>query len=119
MIENVTLGEIGLIVGYIVALITGIAFLLSKTKLWLKSALKDEFEPINKNINEMRTDIQQVDLNACKNFLVRSLGDIEKGVPIDEIEKERLWEQYEHYQKIGGNSYIKRKVEQLQNDGKL
>ena len=50
MIENVTLGEIGLFVGYIVALITGIAFLLNKTKLWLKSALKDEFEPINKNI---------------------------------------------------------------------
>jgi hypothetical protein len=51
--------------------------------------------------------------------LVRSLGDIDKGNPMDEIEKERLWEQYEHYQKIGGNSYIKRKIEQLQNDGKL
>ena len=117
--EELTMADIGLLVGYLVALISGIAFLLTKIKVWLKVALKDEFEPINKNINEMRTDIQQVDLNACKNFLVRSLGDIEKGVPIDEIEKERLWEQYEHYQKIGGNSYIKRKVEQLQNDGKL
>lgn len=119
MIEDITIGQIGLLVAYIVALISGIAFLLTKTKSWLKDALKDEFEPINKNINEMRTDIQQVDLNACKNFLVRSLGDVEKGVPMDEIEKERLWEQYEHYQKIGGNSYIKRKIEQLQNDGKL
>ena len=67
----------------------------------------------------MRGEVKEVDMNACKNFLVRSLGDIEKGVPLDEIEKERLWEQYEHYQKIGGNSYIKRKVEHLQEQGKL
>ena len=117
--EELTMADIGLLVGYLVALISGIAFLLSKIKSWLKVALKDEFEPINKNINNMRDEVKEVDMNACKNFLVRSLGDIEKGVPLDEIEKERLWEQYEHYQKIGGNSYIKRKVENLQEQGKL
>lgn len=117
--EEITMADVGLLVAYLVALITGIGFLLSKTKGWIKDSLKDEFEPINKNIKDMRDEVQQVDLNACKNFLVRSLGDIEKGVPLDEIEKERLWEQYEHYQKIGGNSYIKRKVEHLQEEGKI
>lgn len=119
MIEDITLGQIGLLVAYLVALISGIAFLLTKIKTWFKGAFKEEIEPLRNDIKEVQTDMKQVDMNSCKNFLVRSLGDIEKNVPLDEVEKERFWEQYEHYQKIGGNSYIKRKIEQLQEEGKL
>ena len=43
----------------------------------------------------------------------------EQDEPIDEIERERFWEQYEHYVKCGGNSYIQRKVENLKQAGKL
>lgn len=58
-------------------------------------------------------------MQACKNYLVSFLSDVEKNHPIDETERERFWEQYQHYTEHGGNSYIKRKVEHLQSEGKL
>ena len=38
---------------------------------------------------------------------------------IAEIETERFWEQYEHYKKMDGNSYIKEWVAKLQKKGWL
>lgn len=117
--DKITLEQVGYFITYLVALITGIAFILNKAKVWITKSLKDEFTPINEKIDGLQTDIKQVDMNACKNYLVRTLGDIEKDKSLDEIEIERLWEQYEHYQKIGGNSYVTRKVENLKKGGKL
>ena len=56
---------------------------------------------------------------TSKNFLVAKIAEVDKGNKLDEIEKERFWEQYEHYSKIGGNSYIQRKVDELKESGKL
>ena len=58
-------------------------------------------------------------MQACKNYLVSFLSDVEKDELTDEIERERFWEQYQHYTEHGGNSYIKRKVEKLKSEGKL
>ena len=117
--KNLTVEQIGLFVTYMVALISGIAFILNKAKVWITKSLSDEFKPINDKIDDLQSDLKQVDMNACKNYLVSFLSSIDKGKPIDEIEKERFWEQYEHYQKIGGNSYVTRKVEHLKKEGKL
>lgn len=111
-LEDITIGQIGLALTYIVGLIGSIAFLYTKIRTWIKDAFKEDFKTL-------RDDIREVDVNACKNYLVSFLSDVEKDKNLDEIEKERFWEQYEHYQKIGGNSYIKRKVEQLQKENKL
>jgi len=117
--KNLTVEQIGLFVTYMVALISGIAFILNKAKVWITKSLSDEFKPINDKIDDLQSDLKEVDMNACKNYLVRTLGDIEKDKSLDEIEIERFWEQYEHYQKIGGNSYVTRKVENLKKGGKL
>lgn len=106
--QAINLDSVGLFVAYLVALITGVKYLKKTLGEWIDKALK----PVNESIKE-------VDMNACKNYLVSFLSDVEKDKTIDEIEKERFWEQYEHYQKIGGNSYITRKVEALKNEGKL
>lgn len=117
--ESITIGDIGLVVGFLVALVSGIAYLLKQIKTWISKAFKDEFEPINKKIDSLQERVEQVDMGAVKNYLVTFLSDVEKESLIDEIERERFWEQYEHYKKIGGNSYIERKVEQLKSEGKL
>ena len=116
---DLTLSEIGIALTFLVGLITGIGFLYSKTKGWIEKLFKEEFKPLNEKMDNLSKRIDDVDLGAVKNYLVSYLSDIEKNEKIDEIEKERFFEQYEHYQKIGGNSYIKHKVDKLKNEGKI
>ena len=117
--ENVTIGQIALIIAFIAALIKGIEYLygllVKAATKWLNSCLK----PINDSINNLSSKIDVVDMNSCKNYLVRFLADVEQGNVIDEIEKERFYEEYKHYTELGGNSYIKDKVENLKKQGKL
>ena len=41
------------------------------------------------------------------------------GNPLDDISKQRFYEQYEHYTRLGGNSYVSSEVERLRKEGKL
>lgn len=117
--KNLTVEQVGYFITYLVALITGIAFLTNKAKTWIAKSLKDEFVPINDKIDDLTEKVDAVDKNSCKNYIVRCLADFERDESISETEKERFWEQYEHYQNIGGNSYVTRKVEGLKKEGKL
>lgn len=117
--EQITIGQIGLAVTFLVGLITGVGYLHKHLTDLLKKSLRDQFDPITRKIDELQTKIDTVDMESCKNYLVDFLADLDRGQEIDEIERERFWEQYEHYTKKGGNSYIHRKVEQLKSEGKL
>lgn len=117
--DNITIGQIAVAVALLVGLITGIGFLLKQVKALIKQSFSEEFKTLNDKIDKLQTRIDDVDMSASKNYLVSFLSEVDQGQPIDEIEKERFWECYQHYERIGGNSYIKRKVEQLKADGKL
>ena len=117
--EQITIGEIAVAVAFLAALISGVGVLSKKTKDWINKAMEKQLDEIGKGIKDLGERIDSVDMQATKNFLVARLSEVEKGTPLDDIETERFWEEYEHYSKIGGNSYIKRKVEQLKTDGKI
>ena len=117
--EQITLGQIAICITFLAGLISGIVYLTAKVKTWMQEALKDQFTEIKTDIKNLGEKIEDVDMNTCKNFLVRSLSDIENNQPMSETEIERCWEQYEHYVQIGGNSYIKTKVDKLKTEGKL
>ena len=117
--ENITLGQIGLAVAFLVSLLTGFAYLKTQLKATMKDLLKDQLDSIDKSLDDLKKRVDDVDLQSTKNFLVRYLSDVERGREIDEIERERFWEQYQHYTKTGGNSYIKHKVETMMQEGKL
>lgn len=117
--ENITLGQIALGVAFLVALISGIGALMKNMKDWIVNVMKEQIDEIKRENKALQEQIGNVDLNTCKNFLVARLSEIEKGNSLEGIESERFWEQYQHYEKMGGNSYIKRKVEQLKSEGKL
>lgn len=117
--ENITLGQIALAVAFVVGLATGMAYMHKLIKKWLTNALKSEFDGLNKKIDSLSKRIEEVDMEATKNFLVRVLADIEQDSPVDEVERMRFWEAFQHYSKHGGNSYIRDKVEKLQRSGKL
>ena len=117
--ENITLKDISVAIALIVGLITGVRYLVKQIKEWIEKFLKERFDKVDKNFERLQKRIDEVDLESCKNYLVTALSDVEQGSPLDDIEEERFWEQYNHYTKLGGNSYIKKKVEQLESQGKL
>lgn len=106
--ENITLGTIATYVAFLVALIGGVEFLLARFNKLFDNKLK----PINTRLNE-------IELSSDKNFIVRFLADIEQGNLVDEVEKERFYEIYQRYRELGGNSYIKSRVDKLTSEGKL
>lgn len=106
--ENITIGQITTIIVGVVALISGVEFLLIR----FNKLFDTKLAPINTRLN-------QIELSSDKNFIVRFLADIEQGNLVDEVEKERFYEIYKRYIELGGNSYIKRRVDKLTNEGKL
>ena len=119
IMENITLGQVAVVVASLAAFITGLGVLYGKLKKWLKAVFKEELEPISKSIEKVEKRLDDVDLESTKNYLVTYLSNVEKGNAVDEIERERFWEMYNHYSKVGGNSYIKHKVEKLEAAKKL
>ena len=115
--ESITLGQIAVGVAFLAALISGMGVLMKKMKDWIVKAMKDQLDEIKNENKALKKLIDNVDLNTTKNFLVARITEIERGDKLDEIASERFWEEYAHYSEIGGNSYIKRKVEQLKADG--
>ena len=117
--ETITLGWIAGGIALLAALIKGVKYLKKTTKEWITDLLREPFESLGKQMTDLQKKVDDVDISTCKNFLVARISEVEKGNQLDEIERERFWEQYEHYAKIGGNSYIQRKVEELKAEGKL
>lgn len=117
---KITIAEILTATAALVAFIKGIEYL---TKLagnnatkWLNKGL----EPINTKLDKLDQKIDGVDMEACKNYLVKMMREIEQGtVQVNENEIARIYEVYDRYIKLGGNSYIKEKMDDLQKEGKL
>ena len=106
--EQITIGQIQNWMLFIIAFVGAIVTIVKA----VKSAIKQAFEPMNKRMDE-------IDMNATKNYLVQTLADIDRNGYIDGVQKARFYEQYEHYQKLGGNSYIKDDFERLKRANKL
>ena len=121
-----TLESIGAIITLVVGLITGVGYIIAHLKKWLGMLLQDRFnvfegkiDSIKLKIDTLNNKIDVVDMETTKNHLVIFLADVERGHEVDEIEKERFWEQFNHYKEIGGNSYVERRVNKLVDEHKL
>ena len=64
-------------------------------------------------------EIEKVQLDNCKNYLVQSIAKLERGGGLSKTEEQRYWENYDRYTELGGNSYIHASTERLKNEGKL
>lgn len=115
----ITVKDISLGLTLIVGLLTSTTYINKTLKEWISKMFNEKVEPFNTKLNELDEKITKVDLDTCKNYLSRCLADFEKGNQLSDVELERFWEQYEHYIENGGNSYIKHRVEKLQQENKL
>lgn len=111
---NITLSQIGAFLGLLAGIITSASVIGVFINKNLKKLLKNELEPMCNQINTIQNNINDLDISQCKNFLVRFLADIEQGNPIDEVEKERAFEIYDHYTNdLKQNSYIHKRWHEL------
>ena len=117
--DKITLGQIAVAVAFLVALIGGVSALLKQIRGWIAAEFTSNIAPLKRDVEGLGKRLDQVDMQGTKNFLVKCITDIERGTPMGEIETERFWEEYEHYIKLGGNSYIAQKVNKLKAEGKL
>lgn len=58
--ENITVADVGMFVTFLVALISGIAFLKKNLKDWIQSAVKDDFGSLNKRMNALQGSIETI-----------------------------------------------------------
>ena len=125
IIENITLGQIlttltfiGLFIGSILTIIKYFKNVIDKILKPttdeinnLSLTLKEEMTQLKEEVNEK---LDNIDENQCKNYLVRSLADLERGVKLDEVEIKRMYDAYDHYcNDLKGNSYIHSKWDKV------
>ena len=72
-----------------------------------------------KKQDDIKEEIKQIQLDNCKNYLVQAIAKVESGQDLSPVEKERYFENYDTYVKLGGNSYIHTETERLKKEGKL
>ena len=73
-----------------------------------------------KEITRLENIINENSIETLKNFIVRTLSDVEQGKKIDEITKMKLYESYDKYTNIfHKNSYIHDRMEKVKKDGLL
>ena len=103
---------IGIFVGAITSLIA-----------FYKSQINKILKPLNKkidNISESSTQSRNnIELELIKIILVNFINDIELGVTKTQIQKQNIYELYDRYKKLGGNSYVHDRWEKLNKEGKI
>ena len=128
--ENVTLGQIASVLAFVLALaggVTGVVALIKKPfkkrdedlKKYITTVIQIELQPLKDSINRIEADVKKTDKEACKNFLVSFLSNVDRGEPVDEIERQRFYEEWEHYESAGGNGYLHAKVARMKEKGLL
>lgn len=105
--ENITIGQINAFLGILAGIITSGSIIIVFIQKSLKKLIKNELEPIS-------SQIKNLDVSQCKNFLVGFLADVEQGNELDKVELERAYEIYDHYiNDLKQNSYIHNRWVQL------
>lgn len=117
--DAITLKDISIGLGLLVGIMTSSAYLNKNLKDWIGKQFDEKVAPVKKSVDEIDAKVSRVDMESCKNYLARCLADFDRDQELSETEKERFWENYEHYIENHGNSYIKHKVEKLISEGKL
>ena len=103
---QITVGEIGTFIAFLVGLIGGVLTLFRHAKNGLKEMLKGEFEGVNNQIAEIKEDVKEVreiGKNNAKNGKRNEILLLINTQPekVDEIERS-----FEEYKALGGNGYV-------------
>jgi hypothetical protein len=105
---------------FIVGLIGGVKYLKTEIINFFDKLLDSKFQTTNGKIDNVAKELRNLDVQTTRNFLVRYLADTERGQYLYDTEKEQFWKEYDHYiDDLKENSFIKKWVEHLEDQGKL
>ena len=117
--ENISLGQITAIVTFLSLFIGTIASLITFSKSFISKILK----PINQKIDHLEkistTSRNNIELELIKIILVNFINDVEQGNKKTSIQKQNIYELYDRYKKLGGNSYVHDRWKKLSEEGKI
>ena len=135
--EDLTLKWISENIEFLLVLAAGIYAIYRGVKKGVKDMLKPELDALGEKITnvgnkvgelETKVDednaalgakIDELHMHNCKNFLIRYMSDVERGVAIHEAERERFSEEWDYYTAHDGNSYLKTWYNKLSAKGYL
>lgn len=115
-IEQITVADIISFIIGLVAFVKAVDYIIKGLSDNLLNTLRKSIEPINKRLDEIESNLTKIDKEQCKSFLTQNLNSDHE---LSETERQRVYEVYQHYRELGGNSYIKEEFEKMQDEGKL
>lgn len=116
---NINVGSLVTTVVSIASFIGAVVAIAKYLKKGISKVVRESVEPVEKEIKNLRTDINSVKFDNCKNYVVDFLSKVEEDRKITNDELERFYENYQLYTDMGGNSYVHNWVERLKAEGKL
>lgn len=114
-----TLSYIAEMVVFLGGLVSGLTYLSTTLRKWLSKIIDEQNTNMSKRLDEIDMRLNNIDLETTKNYLVQFISEVKRGEIINDTERQRFYEQYEHYTDAGGNTYIKAEVESLQKKGMI
>lgn len=103
---QLTVGEIGTFVAFLVGLIGGILTLLKHAKNGIKEMLRGEFEGVNDNFKSVKKEINEVREIGENNARNSKRNEILLMVNVQPEKVDDIERAYEEYKALGGNGYI-------------
>ena len=115
-IDQIKVADIITFVIGIVTFFKSVEYLSKNVYDKIGSSIMENTKPINGRLDEIEANINKIDMEQCKSFLTQYLN-VDRD--LKETEKQRIYEVYQHYRELGGNSYIKEEFERMQDKGKF
>lgn len=116
---QITLEQVGTALAWFVGVGGSLGAIIVFIRKMLKAFFKEQLETMNHRFDRVEARLDEVDRESTKNFIVSILAQLDSGLEIDEVQRQRFYEQFEHYLKAGGNGYIQARVNELKAAGKL
>ncbi|AAV30182.1 hypothetical protein X813_gp20 [Lactobacillus phage LL-Ku] len=115
-IDQIKVADIGTFVIGVVTFLKAVEYLAKDFYDKIDNSITENTEPINRRLDEIEANINKIDKEQCKSFLTQYLN---ADRELRGTEKQRIYEVYQHYRELGGNSYIKEEFERMRDEGKL
>lgn len=117
--ENISLGQIAAIITFLGIFIGAITSVITFSKIFIKNILN----PVNQKIDHLEevsmNSRNNIELELIKMILVNFINDVEQGSIKSPMQKQNIYELYERYKTLGGNTYIIEMWEKLINERKI
>lgn len=115
-IDQIKVADVVTFVIGVVTFLKAIEYLAKNFYDKVDNSIMENTEPINRRLDEIEANITRIDKEQCKSLLTQYLN-VDRD--LKETEKQRIYEVYQHYRELGGNSYIKEEFERIRDEGKL